>query len=44
MYIVLEGYIFKQISAKLLPKKKAALLWRLSFRMGCFAKDCLQPL
>jgi len=22
---------------------KAAILWRLSFRMGSFAKDCLQP-
>ena len=25
-------------------KQTAALLWRLSFRMGSFAKDCLQPL
>jgi len=32
------------MSAKLLPKTKAALLWRLSFRMGSFAKTCLQPL
>jgi len=24
--------------------KKAALLWRLSFGMGSFAKDCLQLL
>jgi len=32
------------MSAKLLAKTKAALLWRLSFRMGSFAKACLQPL
>jgi len=25
-------------------KQTAALLWRLSFKMGSFAKDCLQPL
>jgi len=41
---MLESYIFRQISAKLLPKTKAAPLWRLSFRMGSFAKACLQPL
>jgi len=44
VYIMLESYIFRQISAKLLPKTKAALLWILSFRMGGFAKACLQPL
>ena len=26
---MLESYIFRQISAKLLPKTKAALLWKL---------------
>ena len=36
--------IFRQISAKLLPETKAALLWRLSFRMGSLAKACFQPL
>jgi len=41
---MLEGLIFKQISAKLLPKTKAALLWRRSFGMGSLAKDCFQPL
>ena len=41
---MLESSIFRQMSAKLLPKTKAALLWRLSFRMGSFAKACLQPL
>jgi len=40
----LESNIFRQISAKLLLKKKEALLWRLSFGMGNFAKDCLQLL
>jgi len=35
---MLESYIFRQIYAKLLPKTKAALFWRLSFRMGSFAK------
>jgi len=28
----------------LAEEKKAALLWRLSFGMGSFAKDCFQPL
>jgi len=32
------------MSAKLLPKTKAARLWRLSFTMGSFVKACLQPL
>jgi len=41
---MLENYIFRQMSAKLLPKTKAALLWRLSFRMSSFAKACVQPL
>ena len=41
---MLESYIFRQISAKLLSKTKAALLWRLSFRMGSFAISCFQPL
>jgi len=41
---MLESYIFRQLSAKLLLTTKAALLWRLSFRMGSFAKACLQPL
>jgi len=39
-----ESYIFRQISAKVLPKTKAALLGRLSFRMDSFAKACFQPL
>jgi len=38
MYVMLESYIFSQISAKLLPKTKAALLWRRSFR-GQFCKS-----
>ena len=42
--IMLESYIFRQTSAKFCRKQTAALLWRLSFTMGCFAKDCLQPL
>jgi len=33
-----------QMSAKFLPKTKAVILWRLSFRMGGFAKVSLQPL
>jgi len=41
---MLETYIFRQMSAKLLPQAKAAPLWRLSFKMGSFAKACLQPL
>jgi len=41
---MLESYIFMQISTKLLPKTKAALFWRLSFRMGSFAKAYLEPL
>jgi len=43
---MLESYIFRQISAKFLPKTKSStsLLWRLSFTMGSFAKDCFQPL
>jgi len=41
---MLESYIFRQTSAKILPKTKAALLWRLSFRIGSFGKACLQPL
>jgi len=41
---MLESYIFRQMSAKLLPKTKAARLWRLSFTMGSFVKACLQPL
>jgi len=41
---MLESYIFRQMSATLLPKTKAALLWRFSFRMGSFAKAYLQPL
>jgi len=41
---MLGSYIFRQISAKRLLKAKATLLWRLSFRMGSFAKACLQPL
>jgi len=41
---MLENYIFRQMSAKLLLKTKAALLWRLSFRMSSFAKACVQPL
>jgi len=39
---MLENYILRQISAKFLLKAKASLLWRLSFRMGSFAKDHLQ--
>jgi len=31
---MLENYIFRQISVTFLLKTKAALLWRLSFRMG----------
>jgi len=42
--MILESYIFRQISAQLLLKTKAALLWRLSCRMGSFAKACFQPL
>jgi len=41
---MLESYIFGKMSPKLLSKTKAALLWRFSFRMGSFAKACLQPL
>jgi len=41
---MLERYIIRQIFAKLLTKTEAALLWRLSFRMGSFAKACLQLL
>jgi len=40
---MLESYVFRQISAKYLLKTKALLLWRFNFRMGSFAKDCLQP-
>jgi len=40
---MLESYIFMQKSAKLLPKAKAALFWRLRFRMGSFAKAYLEP-
>jgi len=31
------------MSAKLLSKTKAAPLLRLNFRLGSFAKACLQP-
>jgi len=41
---MLESKIFRQIFAKLLPKTKTALLWRLSFGMESLAKDCFQPL
>jgi len=41
--IILESYIFRQISAKFFQRQRAALLWRLSFRMGSFTNDCLQP-
>jgi len=41
---MLEIYVFRKISAKFLLKTNPALLWRLSFRMGSFAKDCFQPL
>jgi len=41
---MLESYIFRQTSGKFCRKQTAALLWRLSFMMGSFAKDCLQPL
>ena len=42
--LYLESCIFRQTSAKFLPRQTAALLWRLSFRKGSLAKDCLQPL
>jgi len=41
---LLESYIFRQTSAKFWRRQTAALVWRLSFRMGSFAKDCLQRL
>jgi len=41
--LMLESYIFRQIAAKLLPKTESSMLWRISFRMVSFAKDCLQP-
>ena len=37
-FMMLANYIFRQISAKFLLKTKASLLWRLSFRMGRFAR------
>jgi len=36
---MLESYIFRQMSAKLLSKTKAAPLLRLSFRLGQFCKS-----
>jgi len=33
---------FQANLCEVLLKPKAALLWRLSFRMGSCAKDCLQ--
>jgi len=43
---MLVSYIFRQISAKFLPKTKSStrLLWRLIFTVGSFAKHFLQPL
>jgi len=41
---MLEKHHFQANVCKLLAKTKAALLWRLSFTMGSFAKACLQPL
>jgi len=42
---MLENYIFRQTSAKFLPKTNSStIVWRLSFRMGSFAKDFLQTL
>jgi len=41
---MLENNIFRKNLCEVLPTKKETLLWRLSFRMGSFAKDCLQPL
>jgi len=37
-----SGFAFREISKN--KRQKAALLWRLSFGMGSFATDCLQPL
>jgi len=42
--VSVERYMYMQISARLSPKTKATVLRRLSFRMGSFAKACLQPL
>jgi len=35
------GFVFGEVSKN--KRQKAELLWRLSFGMGSFAKDCLQP-
>jgi len=44
VYIMLESLIFRQISAKLLPKTKSSTIVEISFGMGSLAKDCFQPL
>jgi len=36
--MMIENYIFRQISAKFFLKAKAALLWKLCFRIGSFAE------
>jgi len=40
---MLQGYIFRKISAKLLPKTESSTIVETCFRMGSFAKNCLQP-
>jgi len=35
---------FQANLCEVFAEDKKALLWRLSFRLGSFAKDCLQPL
>jgi len=40
MSVTFSGKYLRSFSRR----QKAALLWRLSFKTGSFAKDCLQPL
>jgi len=45
MYTLLESYGFSGKSLRNFRRsQKAALLWRLSFGMENFVKDCFQPL
>jgi len=37
-----SSFVFGEVSKN--ERQKAALLWRLGFGMGSFAKDCHQPL
>jgi len=44
VHIMLETKIFRQFSAKLLPKTKSSTIVETYFGMGSLAKGCFQPL